>query len=92
MKKRILSMFLALVMALSLSVPVFAADVFEPEAPMAPVEEEVPAAPAEEEPDEPASVAVEGPEPAAVDGPAAVATDSGNCGIVRWELDEAEVC
>ena len=43
-------------MALSLGVPAFAADVFEPEAPMAPVEEEVPAAPAEEEPDEPASV------------------------------------
>ena len=91
MKKRVLTMLLALVMALGLVVPALAADEFEAEAPIAPVEEEAPAAPVEEEAEEPAPVAVEAvdadePETAAV-------TDSGNCGSigegsnVQWSYD-----
>ncbi len=42
MKKRVLSLLLALVIALSLAVPAFAADEFQAEEPAAPVEEEAP--------------------------------------------------
>lgn len=74
MNKRVLSMLLALVMALSLAVPVFAAeDEFQAEEPAAPVEEEAPVmeepavpveeAPAEEEPAAPAEAAPAEPMP-----------------------------
>ena len=85
MSKRILSMLLALVMALSLCVPAFAADEFEAEAP-AVQEEETPAAPVAEEPDMPAAAAAE-PE-AAGDEPVAAA--AGN-GTFKVEGDESQI-
>ena len=93
MKTRVLSMFLALVMALGLCVPALAADEFQAEEPIAPMEEEVPAAPVEAEEEAPA----EGPvavaaEPVVMDEtqPAATVLASGNCGrygsSVNWTL------
>ena len=99
MKKRVLTMLLALVMALGLIVPALAAeDAFEPEAPASPVEEEaapeVPAVPGEPEED-PVPAAQEAETtavPSAADEamPAATVLASGNCGAngsnVKWTL------
>ena len=82
-------MLLALVMALSLCVPAFAADGFEAEAPAA--KEEAPAAPvaeapgAAEEPDMPAEAAVE-PEAAADDEPDTAAAKKARS---RWKATRA---
>ncbi len=104
MSKRILSMLLALVMALSLAVPAFAADEFEAEAPA--IQEEAPAAPVAEEPEAPAeapdmpavaavepdvpAVAAEEPDDAADDAPGAgdTATYDGKLVI---EGDETQI-
>ena len=98
MTKRVLSMLMALIMALSLCVPAFAADepvsadepATEVEAPAAEAEEiEAEEVEAEAEPvDEPAEAAVDEPETAAVDEPMLVAL-----GVVtkeaHWELKKA---
>ena len=98
MTKRVLSMLMALIMALSLCVPAFAADepvsadepATEVEAPAAEAEEiEAEEVEAEAEPvDEPAEVAVDEPETAAVDEPLLVAL-----GVVtkeaHWALKKA---
>ena len=93
MKKRVISILLALVMAFGLCVPALAADEFEAEGPATPVEEEIevptgqPMTIAAEPDDEPAPAAV-GP----VDEPAPAATEiaSGTCGAqgnnVKWTL------
>ena len=84
MKKRALSLFLAFVMALGLGVPAFAAeDVFGTEEPIAP---DAPAAPVEEEVEEPVPVALP-----VVDLPAPASADeyivSGDCGSnITWTL------
>ena len=91
MKKRVLTLLLALVMALGLVVPALAADEFEAEAPVAPVEEEAPAAPVEEEAEEPAPVAVAAEQPADEPAPVAAAT-SGTCGAngdnLKWSFSD----
>ena len=77
MKKRALSMLLALVMAIGLCVPAMAADEFEAEDPIV-QEEEIPAAPAEpEEPEAPADEIID--EPVAeeiIDEPAPAAAEA----------------
>ena len=86
-------MLLALVMALGLCVPALAADEFQAEEPIAPMEE-VPAAPVEAEEEEPAEepVAVAA-EPVVMDEtqPAATVLASGNCGRVDWTHDGSSV-
>ena len=57
MKKRVISILLALVMAFGLCVPALAADEFEAEGPATPVEEEIPAVTEEETEDVPDPVA-----------------------------------
>lgn len=94
MKKRVLSMLLVLVMALGLCVPALAADEFQAEEPIAPMEEEVPAVPVkaeeEESAEEPVAVAAE---PVVMDEtqPAATVLASGNCGRVDWTHDGSSV-
>ena len=78
MSKRILSMLLALVMALSLAVPAFAADEFEAEAPV--IQEEAPAAPVAEEPEAPAE---------APDMPAVAAVEPDVPAVAAEEPDDA---
>ena len=91
MKKRVLTMLLALVMVLGLCVPVLAAEGFEQE-PVALAEEEAPVAPVEEEAAEPAPVEAEEPIAAAVDEPMTVAAASGTCGAngnnVTWSFSD----